>query len=264
MTKEYETYCEMQREYRSFVQLNYIPLHNQLYTLNDNILVPSFLQAIQIKTPEALQQILHEEHPGIYSFDILKPDFCNQLLEEVMWFEDWCVKQQITIQRPNSMNNYGAILDDFGFDSFLNRLMTEYISPLSTLLFNDVGGDSLDEHHGFVVEYKMGNDVSLGFHMDDSDVTFNVNLGREFTGGTIYFHGLRCRMCQETFSSPQEYVEITHKLGRALLHRGQHRHGANEITSGERYNLILWCRSNQYRLQDNSGECPDWCGSKLV
>ena len=264
MTREYEAYCEMQREYRGFVQQNYIPLNNQLYTLDENIFVASFLEALQVNTPEALQQILHEERLGIYSFDILKPEFCNQLLEEVMWFEAWCAKQQVATQRPNSMNNYGAILDDFGFDSFLNCLMTEYISPLSTLLFNDVGGDSLDEHHGFVVEYKMGKDVSLGFHTDDSDVTFNVNLGREFTGGTMYFHGLRCRMCQETFSSPQEHVEITHKVGRAILHRGQHRHGANEITSGERYNLIMWCRSNQYRLQDNSGECPDWCNSKHV
>jgi superfamily II DNA or RNA helicase len=84
--------------------------------------------------------------------------------------------------------------------------------------------------------------------------------------GTIYFNGLLCRRCQQLSYSPfpltPEQVEIKHKLGRALLHRGQHRHGANEITSGERYNLILWCRSNQYRLQDNSGECPDWCESK--
>jgi hypothetical protein len=262
MTKEYETYCEMRHEYRDLVQHQYTPLHSNLFTLDENIFVPSFLKALQANTPEALQQILHEEHPGIYSFDVLKPYICNQLLEEVMWFESWCTKQQVTTQRPNSMNNYGAILDDFGFDSFLNQLMTEYISPLSTLLFKDTGGDSLDEHHGFVVEYKMGKDVSLDFHSDDSDVTFNVCLGREFSGGEIYFNGLRCRMCQLSSSSEQEYVEIEHKLGRALLHRGQHRHGANEITSGERYNLILWCRSNQYRQQDNFGECPDWCGSK--
>jgi len=119
MTKEYESFCEMQHEYRSFVQLNYIPLHNHLYTLNENIFAASFLQAIQLNTREALQQILHEEYPGIYSFDILKPEFCSQLLEEVLWFEAWCEKQQVTINRPNSMNNYGAVLDDFGFDSFL-------------------------------------------------------------------------------------------------------------------------------------------------
>jgi hypothetical protein len=74
----------MQHEYRSFVENNYLPLNNHLYTLNDNIFVPSFLQVLQVNTPEVLQQILREEHPGIYSFDILKPDFCNQLLEEVM------------------------------------------------------------------------------------------------------------------------------------------------------------------------------------
>ena len=267
MTKEYESFCDMQNEYRSFVKLNYIPLHNHLYTLNENIFAASFLQAIQLNTREALQQILHEEYPGIYSFDILKPDFCNQLLEEVMWFEAWCEKQQVTINRPNSMNNYGAVLDDFGFDSFLSCLMTEYISPLSTLLFNDVGGDSLDEHHGFVVEYRMGKDESLDFHSDDSDVTFNVCLGREFTDGTIYFNGLLCRTCQQSsyssFPLTQEQVEIKYKVGRALLHRGLHRHGAYEITSGERYNLILWCRSNQYRQQDNSGECPEWCDNKV-
>ncbi len=263
MTKEYETYCKMQQEYRSFVQQHYTPLHSNLFTLDEDIFIPSFLKALQTDTPEALQQILHEEHPGIYSFGILEQDFCNQLLEEVMWFETWCTNQQITIQRPNSMNHYGAVLDDFGLDSFLNQLMTEYISPLSTLLFKDVGGNSLDEHHGFVVEYKIGKDVSLGFHTDDSDVTFNVCLGKKFTGGTIYFNGLRCHVCQLT-SSQQEYVEIEHKLGRALLHKGQHQHGANVITSGERHNLILWCRSNQYRQQDNLGECPEWCGSKHV
>jgi len=69
MTKEYETYCEMQQEYRSFVQQNYKPLHNHLSTLDENIFVPSFLKALQTDTQEALQQILHEEHPGIYSFD---------------------------------------------------------------------------------------------------------------------------------------------------------------------------------------------------
>ena len=50
MTKEYETYCEMQQEYRSFVQLNYILLHNHLYTLNDDIFAASFLQAIELNT----------------------------------------------------------------------------------------------------------------------------------------------------------------------------------------------------------------------
>ena len=68
MTKEYETCCEVQREYRELVQHQDTPLYNHLFALDENIFNPSFLKAIQDNTPEALQQILHEEHPGIYSF----------------------------------------------------------------------------------------------------------------------------------------------------------------------------------------------------
>ena len=46
-----------------------------------------------------------------------------------------------------------------------------------------MGGASLDSHHGFIVEYAVGKDASLDFHVDASDVTLNVCLGKEFTGG---------------------------------------------------------------------------------
>lgn len=42
---------------------------------------------------------------------------------------------------------------------------------------------------------------------------------------------------------PHETFTYEHKRGRALLHRGHHRHGANAISGGERCNLILWCRA---------------------
>ena len=40
----------------------------------------------------------------------------------------------------------------------------------------------------------------------------------------------------------------THAKGRAILHLGHHRHGADDIETGERYNLIMWCKSSSYRL----------------
>lgn len=262
MNDECEKHRRIYLENCKYIQDHYYPLYNHLYTLKDDIFVESFAKAIHNKTSEALYQILKEEHSGIYSFDLLKPEFCSQLLEEIFWFESWCAQKQIRMHPPNSMNNYGAILDDFGFTPFLNRLLAEYITPLSTLLFKDVGGDSLDEHHGFIVEYAMGKDTSLGFHTDDSEVTLNVCLGREFTDGTLYYRGLRCHLCQETPTLQGEYFEINHRVGRAMLNRGQHRHGADDITSGERYNLILWCKSSKYRRQSNYGGCTEWCGWK--
>ena len=42
-------------------------------------------------------------------------------------------------------------------------------------------------------------------------------------------------------------VEHTPTFG--ILHRGQHLHGSEAITSGERYNLIIWMRSSSKRNQ---------------
>ena len=49
------------------------------------------------------------------------------------------------------------------------RLMREYIQPFSEFLYPVLGQD-LDRHHGFVVEYELGKDTRLGFHVDDSEV----------------------------------------------------------------------------------------------
>lgn len=34
--------------------------------------------------------------------------------------------------------------------------------------------------------------IYLGFHVDDSEVTLNVCLGKQFTGGELFFRGVRC------------------------------------------------------------------------
>ena len=45
----------------------------------------------------------------------------------------------------------------------------------------------------------------------------------------------------------QEEHTYSHVQGQGLLHRGQHMHGAREITEGERYNLIVWMRASSIR-----------------
>ena len=42
----------------------------------------------------------------------------------------------------------------------------------------------------------------------------------------------------------------SHGIGRALIHLGRQRHGADDITSGERMNLICWSHSSTYRESD--------------
>eukprot|EP00958_Prasinococcus_capsulatus_P030421 scaffold8103_cov403-Prasinococcus_capsulatus_cf.AAC.9 len=43
-----------------------------------------------------------------------------------------------------------------------------------------------------------------------------------------------------------------HVKGRALVHLGRHRHGADDIISGERMNLIVWNHSATFRSSTSS------------
>jgi len=72
-------------------------------------------------------------------------------------------------------------------------------------------------------------------------------------GGDLYFHGLLFDP-----ATHNERFTFAHQPGRAILHLGKHRHGASAITEGERFNLILWLRSAEFRAANSVGGCS--CG----
>ena len=74
-------------------------------------------------------------------------------------------------------------------------------------------------------------------HTDACDVTLNVCLGKEFEGAGLTFCGLR-----GAGAGAERKLAYRHRhvKGRAIMHLGHHRHGADDIVSGERYNLIMW------------------------
>ncbi len=57
-------------------------------------------------------------------------------------------------------------------------------------------------------------------------MTVNINLGKSFTGGDLFFDGIK--------------EGVPHKLGYAIMHSGAIPHESTPLTSGERFNLILW------------------------
>uniref|UniRef100_A0A7N2MQE7 Prolyl 4-hydroxylase alpha subunit domain-containing protein n=1 Tax=Quercus lobata TaxID=97700 RepID=A0A7N2MQE7_QUELO len=181
------------REYRQKIISNYQPLHREIYTMHpQTFFVPSFLKAINDNSEESFRSIMSEPSPGVFTFEMIQPRFCELLLSEVENFEKWVNEAKFRIMRPNTMNKYGAVLDDFGLETMLDKLMEGYIRPISKVFFQEVGGSTLDSHHGFVVEYGKDRDVDLGFHVDDSEVTLNVCLGKQFSGGELFFRGTRC------------------------------------------------------------------------
>lgn len=107
--------------------------------------------------------------------------------------------------------------------------------------------------HAFTIRYTTSGDKKLDTHVDDADVTLNICLGKQFTGGRLYFQGLKdstiSKVPQGThsyFKDGKEYF-IDHQIGKGLLHLGKHIHGAQNITSGERINLIVWCKNTPYQ-----------------
>ncbi|CAH8352567.1 unnamed protein product [Eruca vesicaria subsp. sativa] len=248
--------------YRQKIITNYQPLHKELYTLVPKLcFVPSFIKAIDESSEKSFRNIISEPSPGVFVFDMLLPSFCQMMLAEIQNFEKWVGETKFRIMRPNTMNKYGAVLDDFGLDSMLDKLMESFIRPITKVFFSDVGGATLDSHHGFVVEYGKDRDLDLGFHVDDSEVTLNVCLGNQFVGGELFFRGTRCERHVNTTTKPDEIFDYPHVPGQAVLHRGRNRHGARATTSGHRVNMLLWCRSSVFReLKSHQKEFSSWCG----
>ena len=54
--------------------------------------------------------------------------------------------------RPNSMNNYGIIVNQIGMQAVITRLQTEVLLPLSELLFPAQAKGGFTGHHSFMVK----------------------------------------------------------------------------------------------------------------
>jgi len=182
----------------------------------------------------------HDKKAMLHSFPLLSEEFCRLLMEELKHAVGLQAAGSKNFSRPNTMNNYGFVVEELGLD--LWPLVREVLAPLAALVFPQWGGASLDTVHAFTISYSMNGDRDLSRHMDQSEVTVNVNLGGDFNGGEVYFNGQR--------DSPMENKENTtviHHPGVALLHVGQHWHGARRLASGERHNLVLWLRSRAFK-----------------
>lgn len=207
---------------------------------------PTFWRAHQENTPEAWRGLLEEHLENeVYSFKMLSERFCELLLEEIFNFYD----SGLPARRPNSMNNYGIILNEIGLEPLIDGLQA-MLQPLGDMLWPGAGSD-WDGHHCFIVRYREGEDLGLDMHTDDSDVTFNLCLGLEFKGAGLQFCGLMGAPNHRRHTLTYQHVK-----GSVVCHLGRKRHGADDISEGERLNLILWNHSSTYRETNEYREPP--------
>ena len=97
---------------KEFIQKHYVPLHPHLYQFSLDLFDDNFVRTIQefdqTQDAEKLLSLLtkHTE-TGLYSFPLFKLTYCQQLLEEL----DFYLQTGLPVESPNSMNNYGLIID---------------------------------------------------------------------------------------------------------------------------------------------------------
>eukprot|EP00056_Hartaetosiga_gracilis_P008802 m.126497 g.126497 ORF g.126497 m.126497 type:complete len:580 (+) comp12994_c3_seq3:276-2015(+) len=191
-----------------------------------------------------LRELVRKEGDGVFSIPLFNSHACDCFDAEVQMFRE----ANIPHLPPNSMNRYGAVLDDIGMESLFDIMTAALANPIWKAFFHMEGDGvedlncDLDSHHCFVIQYRPEEDRSLDMHTDDSELTINVNLCDRFEGSGLNFCGVRGRSDHRKHS-----LQYVHEKGRAAFHRGTLRHGAEAITNGYRSNLVMWFHSNRFR-----------------
>jgi len=164
-----------------------------------------------LRAGSIVQEVEHIAE-GVYAFDLLTHSACDELLAELENYEQVAKAHGWRISRPNSMNNYGVILNDIGLESWVDCFQADILQPVARQLFPKEGSE-LTQHHSFLVAYEPGADLGLDMHTDASDVTFNICLGKEFTGAGLVFCG------QLGASDHRKFKHLYyHQKGRCVAH----------------------------------------------
>ena len=88
---------------------------------------------------------------------MFSPRFTELFLEEL----DHFYGTGIPARRPNSMNNYGVIVNEIGMKRAIDTLQQRLIQPIADAIFPEiatVNGEGFDGHHSFIVRYNASED----------------------------------------------------------------------------------------------------------
>jgi hypothetical protein len=125
-------------------------------------------------------------------------------------------------------------------------------------------GDNIVDVSSMSPRNTLRGDTKLDVHMDQSLITVNACVGGDFQGGDVFFNGARDN-ANERASTVE--AEVAHRVGHALIHVGQHWHGARHTRGGERYNVVLWSRSHaalQSPYERFEEECSATSGGSII
>jgi len=216
------------------------------------LIEPALMAAIRHQQVVSIAQPIG---PGLWTVPFFTEAGCDRLSAVIDHRLLW---QRTHPQAPpNSMHSSGVVFEPMGLAPAMSHLRSSVIDPIRAVLYPEF--EALDDDYAFAATYGHQLDRRLGFHVDDSEVTLNVSLSADYSGGEVIFQGRRCTLHRQEAHRPDEEIVLNIPRGHGLLHAGSHRHLVSTV-SGERRNLIIWCRSGQTRTESDQATCPEWCG----
>ncbi|KVH95698.1 hypothetical protein Ccrd_002227 [Cynara cardunculus var. scolymus] len=186
------------------------PLYRELYTLNPaTFFVHSFVKAFSASDKnkdESIRSIVSEPTPGVYTFDMLQPRFCEMLLSEILT-SSVNVILSLGVKHPTFPFS-SLTLEDILLIPIMDLwLSTEWIE------MSNWSWEVPDLSLGVIVSmavmqawHKLRKKSHGSFHVDDSEVTLNVCLGKQFTGGELFFRDVRCEKHVNSETHPEELL----------------------------------------------------------
>ena len=220
---------------RAAVRQTYAPLANWSAWTWEQAVHPELLAALHQATPSdraaALARLV-QPVPGateVFRLPALSGPFMTALLDELAHA---AARTDVAWTRPNTMNNYGFLLAEIGLQPLLQELLQHVLQPLGNQFLSNWTQGVLDSQHTFTIRYQRGQDVALARHMDLSQVTLNVCLGRSpdptFVGGDLALLGQRGAASEHT-----ERITLAQVPGYGVFHAGQHWHAAEPLLQGK-------------------------------
>lgn len=161
--------------------------------------------------------------PDVLEMDFMTPDMCQKLINKAENYGKWesmsgdkFPAQELRIRELDlNLFNY---LETY-FQNKVYPLIEQYWFPLKMYGLRDA----------FIIKYSPETQASLKCHHDASLVSGNVKLNDDYTGGDTFFYR-------------QNYSNINTPVGKIIMWPGQvtHGHEGREVTSGTKYNLVIW------------------------
>jgi len=97
------------------------------------------------KLRDRVSQLVTEHVDGVYSFPLFNREFCDLIIKES---EDY-VSSGLPQPRPNSMNNYGLVINSIGMEALIDIVQEKILQPIASVLFPTEGSD-FSGHHSFL------------------------------------------------------------------------------------------------------------------